>query len=510
MQIVRLSETDAEVAEFVERWRRSRADIVNIKELDTWGGQIDEVSGLAVDGDEAAAAVAAGAQDGSVDGVRLPCPNLWYHCHIHWDGVLVSCSRDYDAVTPLGNVRNGGVLKTWHGARMRQMREWHAGKNFCATQCQQCTEWSWWRPTPFGGGGTGGKVDRVAGDRGGGIAMAVAIRDQREPAAAGPAEAAFRVIWLGERPWWLDDPAARTELDGIEPGPPVSGRTRPLVVHARASVLHTLRRASHERLVADISGSERLDRMAARVARAAEVVLVDDPGRLRALHGAPSSTWSLLRTPLDLEEYAPERVLHERRDAALKRFRRLHRLSPRTLLYAGPYRPEGGLHVMLELAEKLRERYDDLVVAAIPEGPVDARYRDACERRALALGHRALIEWEVSDEDRPLWYALAAAVCIPATGSVPVAPVLRAAAAGVPLVATAVESLSELAPGFTGPLVPVGDVREFAARIELLLDQPGRAQAAGDEVRRLAEKQLSPAAAARALRTLWSGLAPPG
>ncbi|HKI93337.1 MAG TPA: radical SAM protein [Gaiellaceae bacterium] len=164
VQIVRLSETDAEVADFVERWRRSRADIVNIKELDTWGGQIDEVSDLAVDGDEAEAAVAAGPQDGSVDGERLPCPNLWYHCHIHWDGVLVSCSRDYDAVTPLGNVRNGGVLKTWHGARMRQMREWHAGGNFCAAQCAQCTEWSWWRPTPFGGGGTGGKVNRVAGD----------------------------------------------------------------------------------------------------------------------------------------------------------------------------------------------------------------------------------------------------------------------------------------------------------------------------------------------------------
>ena len=68
------------------------------------------------------------------------------------------------AVTPLGNVRNGGVLKTWHGARMRQMREWHAGANFCAAQCQQCTEWSWWRPTPFGGGGPGGKGDRVAGE----------------------------------------------------------------------------------------------------------------------------------------------------------------------------------------------------------------------------------------------------------------------------------------------------------------------------------------------------------
>lgn len=340
--------------------------------------------------------------------------------------------------------------------------------------------------------------------------MAVAIRDRREPAPAGSPEAAFRVIWLGERPWWLDDPAARAELDGIEPGPPVPGHARPLVVHARASVLHTLRRASHDRLVADISGAERLNRAAARVARSAEVVLVDDPDRLRALRGGPSSTWSLLRTPLDLEEYAPERVLRERRDAALKRFRRLHRLSPRTLLYAGPYRPEGGLHVLLELAERLRARYDDLVVAAIPEGEVDVRYRDACERRALALGHRALIEWEVSDADRPLWYALATTVCVPATGSVPAAPAFRAAAAGVPFLGGAVDSLRELAPGFTGQLVPVGDVRTLADQIESLLDDPARAQAAGAEARRVAEKQLSPAAAARALRSLWSGLAPSG
>jgi MoaA/NifB/PqqE/SkfB family radical SAM enzyme len=52
IQIVRLSETDAEVDEFVRRWSESRADLINIKELDTWGGQIDEVSSLAVEDSE--------------------------------------------------------------------------------------------------------------------------------------------------------------------------------------------------------------------------------------------------------------------------------------------------------------------------------------------------------------------------------------------------------------------------------------------------------------------------
>ena len=44
IQIVRLSETDAEVEEFVDRWKQTHADLINIKELDTWGGQIEDVN----------------------------------------------------------------------------------------------------------------------------------------------------------------------------------------------------------------------------------------------------------------------------------------------------------------------------------------------------------------------------------------------------------------------------------------------------------------------------------
>ena len=72
IQIVRLSETDAEVDEFVKTWKASYANLINIKELDTWGGQIDEVNALAVEDDP---------NDPNLN--RKPCPNLWYHCHIH-------------------------------------------------------------------------------------------------------------------------------------------------------------------------------------------------------------------------------------------------------------------------------------------------------------------------------------------------------------------------------------------------------------------------------------------
>lgn len=97
----------------------------------------------------------------------------------------------------------------------------------------------------------------------------------------------------------------------------------------------------------------------------------------------------------------------------LRHFRRRHRLTAHTVLYVGPYTREGGLHDLLDAALSLRSEIEDVVVAAIPEGAVDRRYRDACERQALALGHRGIVEWEVSAEDRELWLAAATAVCRP-------------------------------------------------------------------------------------------------
>ena len=44
---------------------------------------------------------------------------------------------------------------------MRMMRHWHATGNFCAEQCVNCTEWYWWSPATFSGGGTGGKTEKV-------------------------------------------------------------------------------------------------------------------------------------------------------------------------------------------------------------------------------------------------------------------------------------------------------------------------------------------------------------
>ena len=147
LQIIAMNETKEEVREFVCRWTRPEVDQVNVKHLDTWGDQVESISQHAIDHEKPP--------------VRRPCPNLWYHGYVFWDGSLVSCERDYDIKTPLGNVHDG-VLAAWHGERMQALREKHVKGDFTAPACVNCVEWSWWTPRPLRSAGTAPRVDTHA------------------------------------------------------------------------------------------------------------------------------------------------------------------------------------------------------------------------------------------------------------------------------------------------------------------------------------------------------------
>lgn len=138
VQIINLKPTAAEIEEFTQMWSIPGVDRVHVKAFDSWGGQVEEISALRADGDR----------------VKLPpqryhCPNLWYHVHIYWDGTLVCCDRDYNALKPLGNVQHG-VMKAWNGPQMVELRRKHLeGRLDDVPSCSRCVEWSWWKPTPF-------------------------------------------------------------------------------------------------------------------------------------------------------------------------------------------------------------------------------------------------------------------------------------------------------------------------------------------------------------------------
>jgi glycosyltransferase involved in cell wall biosynthesis len=331
-----------------------------------------------------------------------------------------------------------------------------------------------------------------------------------------------RVAWVAGEPSEVEAADGLDDVDvaALEQGAGAAAiassfAQRPTVVQLPPGCvrLGELRRALPQaRLVLDLRrGGSALGRLAARDAAAADAILLGslpEVREFRAHHPRLAGRTAVVPRTLDLEAHAPSAVLTKTRDRDLKRFKRLYRLVGPTVLYAGPYTEAGGLDLALEAVYALRERTPDLRLAAVPHGPVDARYLDRCERRALGLGHHGPVQWRVAAGDLPLWYATATVVCLPCRGPVPTTAVALAGAAARPFVGSRLEPLvSEVADGETGFLVAPNDVPTLAAAIELLLGDGEESTRLGAAGRERVESAYAPPAVVRRLRKLWGVVA---
>ncbi len=141
LQIIEMERTMGEIEQFVQAWDLPGVDRINVKPFDSWGGQVSEISSLRAD-------------DGQAHVKRYACPNLWYHTHIYWDGRIAMCDRDFNLIFDLGNVRGEDgkvrVRENWNGPKMQELRRRHIAHDLDdVSPCNTCTEWAWWKPSPF-------------------------------------------------------------------------------------------------------------------------------------------------------------------------------------------------------------------------------------------------------------------------------------------------------------------------------------------------------------------------
>lgn len=318
------------------------------------------------------------------------------------------------------------------------------------------------------------------------------------------------VRWVGPRPWWLEDSGAALELEGVSfvdaaadvvhlaPGAPLTAagaKSAP----GRPGVVFDLGVGAAEAVQPDLGSA---DVVLVDSASSAEQLAAQQPGAADKIVVAPA--------PVDLARFAPQVELLQAQGSLLKRFKRYHRLGEPCLLFVGPYTPKGGLDLAIEAVYLLRERFPDVRLAAIPSGPIDHAFLDTCERRALGLGHRGIVEWRVEDAELAFWYATATVVCTPwREWAGTLDPLRLAAAAARPYVGSGFRRVrAELPAGSDwGSLVPSGDLESLVEAIGGLFADPAVADANGAAGRRWAEETLSPSAAARRLAERWREVA---
>jgi glycosyltransferase involved in cell wall biosynthesis len=326
------------------------------------------------------------------------------------------------------------------------------------------------------------------------------IRHSKTAAQAAPREP--RVAWIGRRPAALEGIDLPTDRD----------RTTADVVHLVLGDLgiRDLRRDAPEaRIVLHVPGETTAGgRAAAREAALANLVVVETAAQVRDLtRRKPELEQRLrvLRRPLDLEFHAPEAQLLEAalRGRSLRRFRRFHRLVSPIVLFAGPYTDAGGLDMALEAVFRLRETTAETRLAAIPVGDVDAAYLDRIERRALALGHHAVVEWSVVPEEVPFWYAVADVVCAPCRIPLDVPSAGMAAAAGRPWVGSDFAPARAYQDDAAAILVAPGDLDALSEALGTHVRDLDQARRLGEGARRQAERELTPEGVSAQLRRLW-------
>lgn len=74
-------------------------------------------------------------------GIEYPwcCPQIWQRMAVWWDGTLLPCNHDDDAVLTMGNVNEISVLEAWHSEKYNNLRQKHrTGMAHQVDACDGC------------------------------------------------------------------------------------------------------------------------------------------------------------------------------------------------------------------------------------------------------------------------------------------------------------------------------------------------------------------------------------
>ncbi len=131
LRIIRMKETEQEIAAFFALWRPllSPGDEIRINEFNDWAGKVEDRS-------------TAGFL-GSVPGARPACRMLWSNLSVHADGKVSACCHDSEDELIVGDLNASDTLRSiWRGEPLRRLRQIHReGRIEELPICQACKNW---------------------------------------------------------------------------------------------------------------------------------------------------------------------------------------------------------------------------------------------------------------------------------------------------------------------------------------------------------------------------------
>jgi D-inositol-3-phosphate glycosyltransferase len=209
--------------------------------------------------------------------------------------------------------------------------------------------------------------------------------------------------------------------------------------------------------------------------------------------GVQSRRLRVIRSGVDAEHFRPR----PQDRAAARQALGIHP-DARLVLFVGNLEPRKQVDVLLRALASVRKSIPSAALIVVGSGE-SAGVQDQTAR-LIRLTHDLGLEPEdavrfvghVEDQELLDYYSAADVFALPSSSEAQGLVALEAMACGLPVVATAVGGLlSTIEDGRTGFLVPPGEVRALADRLQTLLGNESQRQAIGTAARQAVEQEFS-------------------
>jgi radical SAM protein with 4Fe4S-binding SPASM domain len=129
LRIIRMRETEAELARFTERWQPllGPRDAIHSNEFIDWAGKVEDRS----------------IEPPAPPEERRPCRMLWKNLSVHADGKVSACCLDSEDELIVGDLGRGQTLEEiWRGKELARLRSLHRAGRFAELPiCLKCNSW---------------------------------------------------------------------------------------------------------------------------------------------------------------------------------------------------------------------------------------------------------------------------------------------------------------------------------------------------------------------------------
>lgn len=129
MQIVGHKQNAHEIEAYMKKWNSVVGiDRVKVTSYVTWDGRDEYINSLKLQCD-------------CYYTENVVCDKPWTSMAILWDGLVVPCCYDFDAIYTLGDLRHQSLKEIWAGEKLTYLRQCHRDGNLQNIRlCEKCTD----------------------------------------------------------------------------------------------------------------------------------------------------------------------------------------------------------------------------------------------------------------------------------------------------------------------------------------------------------------------------------